>query len=291
MQRVTYGYILFHTKCNAPPHHETVGVKDFLRRSLCSAAGRFVFMEHLTSRKNPVIRHLRELSMDRACRRESGEFVCDGEKLLGEARRAGAEITAILCQADRPGDAPAGAAVYTAPRELLAYASPLENSAGPVFSVRVRPLPESAPGRVLLLENVQDPGNIGTVLRTAAAFGIGLVALVDGCADPYNPKTVRASMGAIFRQAFCELSREELPARLRAWGLPLYGAALDAKARDIRALPLSRCAVAVGNEGRGLTPELLALCDEKLIIPMTPESESLNAAVAASIIMWEMTRG
>ena len=149
---------------------------------------------------------------------------------------------------------------------------------------------QPAPRHAVVLENVQDPGNVGTVLRTAAALGIDLVILTGECADPFNPKTVRAAIGALFRQRLLELPREELFTRLRAWGLPLYGAALSPQAADVRSASLTDAAVAVGNEGSGLSAELLAHCDKTIIIPMTPESESLNAAVAASLLMWEMAR-
>ncbi len=249
-------------------------------------------MEYLTSRKNKHICRFRALGAERSLRRESGEFLCDGGKLLDEALAAGAELTGILWGGEPARSVPEGVPAYQAPPELLRWASPLENSPGPLFTVRRRPESEpAAPRRVLVLENVQDPGNVGTVLRTAAAFGADLVALTGECADPCNPKTVRASMGAVFRQPFRELTLEELGERLARWGLPLYGAALAADAADVRSLPLTRCAVAVGNEGQGLSAELLARCAGKLIIPMAPESESLNAAVAASVILWEMCRG
>jgi TrmH family RNA methyltransferase len=141
---------------------------------------------------------------------------------------------------------------------------------------------------VIVLENVQDPGNVGTVLRTADAFGMDLVVLCGACADPYNPKTVRASMGAVFRQPVARTDTAGLQALLG--GLPLYGAALAEDAADIRALPKTGLAVAVGNEGGGLTPELLSLCRGTAIIPMRPQTESLNAGVAAAVIMWEMVR-
>ncbi len=248
-------------------------------------------MELLTSRKNAQIRRLRRLGTDRAFRREQGEYLCDGVKLLGEALSAGAEITDVLWEQGRERNVVPGAAAFCVPAELLRYVSPLENSPGPLFSVRMRPrVPAEKPERVLVLENMQDPGNVGTVLRTAAALGVETVLLTGECADPYNPKAVRASMGAVFRQPFRETETGELAALLEKWGLPLYGAALRPDARDIRALSLRRCAVAVGNEGRGLTEEMLSLCRETLIIPMAPESESLNAATAAAVIMWEMTR-
>ena len=251
-------------------------------------------MERITSRQNKRIRYLRQLVRDRAYRREQGEFVCDGAKLLAEALANGASLGCVLFReggalydTEALGDTP----MFLAGESVFSYVSPLENSPGPLFTVRIPQPEETQPDRVLVLENIQDPGNVGTVLRTAAALGCELVILTGECADPYGPKTVRATMGALFRQPIAELPLEAVRDRLRRWDLPLYGAALAPDAVDVRALELSRAAVAVGNEGHGLSTELLSLCDKKLIIPMTPGSESLNAAVAASIVMWEMARG
>jgi len=249
-------------------------------------------MEHITSRKNSYIQYLRALGRERNLRSQEGEFLCDGRKLLREAVQCGAGISSVLW-CDEPDVAlPASVKQQSAPKELLQYASPMENSPGPLFTVRIREAdPNEAPERVLVLENLQDPGNVGTVLRTAAAFRSGLVVLCGSCADPYNPKCVRASMGAIFRQSFAEWSLDELSRRLQSWQMPLYGAALHREAVDIRQLQLKKAAVAVGNEGNGLSEEILSRCDKRLIIPMDPNSESLNAAVAASVILWEMSRG
>jgi TrmH family RNA methyltransferase len=131
---------------------------------------------------------------------------------------------------------------------------------------------------------------VGTVLRSANAFGIPLVAFLGDCADLYNPKAVRATMGAIFRQRVVQTDLTGLKDLLAQWNLPLYGAALSDTAADIRSVALQRSAVAVGNEGKGLSPELLGLCDGHIIIPMAPGSESLNAAAAASICIWETVR-
>ena len=249
-------------------------------------------MEKIRSRKNPHIRHFRQLGRERAYRRETGFFLCDGEKLLREAVLHGAEIGEVLLKEGAPAPALPGVPVYEAAPEAFDFASPLENSPGPLFTVRRRDLPAAArPGRVLVLENVQDPGNVGTVIRTAAALGADLVVFLGDCADPWQPKTVRGAMGALFRQPLLEIDTDGLMERLAAWELPLYGAALSEDAADVRTVPLSRAAVAVGNEGRGLTPELLSRCAGELIIPMRAGSESLNAAVAASILLWEMTRG
>ena len=249
-------------------------------------------MDRITSRKNAFIMQLRAMASDAEARREQGAFVCDGLKLLGEAVENGAEILSVLWKeggALSEIDCPVQA---VAPAELFDHASPMKNSPGPLFTVRIPVDPKD--GKIenaIILENVQDPGNVGTVLRTASAFSIGAVVLTGDCADLYGPKTVRATMGAIFRQRVLRLERDsELPAWLEEHGLPLYGAALSKDAQDLRELDLTHAAVAVGSEGQGLSPELLALCRGEVIIPMDARSESLNAAVAASVLMWEMNR-
>ena len=248
-------------------------------------------MDRITSRKNAFIMQLRALASDAEARREQGAFVCDGLKLLGEAVENGAEILSVLWKeggALSEIDCPVQA---VAPAELFDHASPMKNSPGPLFTVRIPVDPKD--GKIenaIILENVQDPGNVGTVLRTASAFSIGAVVLTGDCADLYSPKTVRATMGAVFRQRVLRLDRSELPAWLEEHGLPLYGAALSKDAQDLRGLDLTHAAVAVGSEGQGLSPELLALCRGEVIIPLDARSESLNAAVAASVLMWEMAR-
>ena len=116
------------------------------------------------------------------------------------------------------------------------------------------------------------------------------VVLTGACADLYGPTTVRATMGALFRQPVLTCATDELMQLLRANGLKLYGAALTDTAQDLRRVPLTPAAVAIGSEGRGLSAELLAQCDGQIIIPMQPGAESLNAAVAAAVVMWEIAR-
>ena len=167
---------------------------------------------------------------------------------------------------------PDGIAQYVADAELVEYASPLMHSPGPVFTVRIPAmrLPEPL-RRVIVLEGVQDPGNVGTVIRTANALGMDAVVLTGACADLYG-------------------ATDELMQLLRANGLKLYGAALTDTAQDLRCVPLTPAAVAIGSEGRGLSAQLLAQCDGQIIIPMQPGAESLNAAVAAAVVMWEIAR-
>lgn len=249
-------------------------------------------MEKITSRKNEYIRALRLLASDAEYRRERGEYVCDGMKPLREALSFGAEVTSVLWK-ERAEELPGleRAAQYIAGEELFDYTSPMKNSPGPVFTVRIPAEDASAPIKnALVLETVQDPGNVGTVIRSASAFGIGAVILTGECANLYNPKTVRATMGAIFRQRVICCPLTELAALMEKNELALYGAALSPRAADIRTLELKNAAVAVGSEGRGLSRELLDMCAGALIIPMQPCSESLNAAIAASLVMWEMAR-
>lgn len=245
-------------------------------------------METITSRKNKQIAHIRKLGSDSGYRRTSGEFLCDGEKFLREAIAWGAEITAVLwcdtptVQVDCPN--------YRVSAELLNYASPLQHTPGPLFSVSIPKTPPYAGARAIVLDGVQDPGNVGTVIRTANAFSMDTVILTNGCADLYNPKTVRATMGAVFRQTVVEMEPVVLGQWLESNALQLCGAALSETAEDVRSIAHARTVIAIGSEGRGLSAAVLALCQKQMIIPMNPACESLNAAVAAAVAMWEFTR-
>lgn len=253
-------------------------------------------IKEITSRKNPYIRHIRKLQSDRSYRTGSLEYVCDGFKMLQEAVYANAEVTSILWKRSPEEDLLAliepdmkyYIKQYSAPEELFDYASAMKNSPGPLFTVRI---PEKFPDKAssaILLDNVQDPGNVGTVIRTAAAFGIDAVLLYGDCADIYNPKTVRSTMGAVFRQYIGTVQDPERFAEEN--GLRILGAALTDRAADMRTADLSDAVICIGNEGHGLCDEILSICSSEIIIPMRPGAESLNAAVAASVIMWEMVR-
>ena len=114
--------------------------------------------------------------------------------------------------------------------------------------------------------------------------------MLTGCADPYSVKTLRSSMGAVFRMPVWCTDAAAMRQRLTAAGLPLYGAALRDDTEDVRALDLRRCAIAIGSEGRGLTEQVLAMCDKTVRIPMQAHCESLNAAMAAAVLLWEAYR-
>ena len=248
-------------------------------------------MERITSRQNPLMTHIRKLAVSRAYRVETGEYLGDGVKLLEEAVRWGAGITTVVCT---PGTAlPSlveNVRLVEVPESLMASVSPMEAPQGALFVGRqpdLRPPKYLTGSRYLALEGVQDPGNVGTILRTADAFGADGLFLLEGCADLYNPKTVRASMGAVFRCPVWRCTLEELTGRLKAADLPLYGAALREDTLDVRRVDFQHAVVLMGSEGRGLSGAALEVCTATVKIPMTPRCESLNVAAAAAVLLWE----
>ena len=251
-------------------------------------------VETITSRHNALLTHLRKLATSRSYRTDCGEYLGDGVKLFKEAIQWNAPIrTAVFSDGVDIPELPETVRVVRISNELMRSVSPAETPQGALFTAALeqRALPETLDGaHYLVLDGVQDPGNVGTILRTADAFECDGVFLVNACADLYNPKTVRATMGAIFRCSVWSCGAEALAALLRKSALPLYGAALRGDTVSVQDADLTRAAAAIGSEGRGLSTELLALCDRTIKIPMSERCESLNAATAASVVLWEMYR-
>ena len=250
--------------------------------------------EWITSRKNPLLVQIRRLVSSRGARRSAGMFLGDGVKLLEEALRWKAPLTTVVVtEGEALPELPQGVRAIQVPRDVMETISPMNTPQGALFLAR---LPETAPPerlegrRYLVLDGVQDPGNVGTIWRTADALGADGLLLVNGCADPYGPKTVRASMGACFRLPVWETGPERLAGLLERSGLALYATALREDTEDIKTADLSRSAVVIGSEGRGVSPELLAMSQRALKIPMRERCESLNAAAAAAVVLWEMGR-
>ena len=223
--------------------------------------------------------------------------------MLFEALSSGVRVTSVLLRMDGRTEQTAdrallaraaeqGARLYQAGEAVFSAACDVETPQGLVFSC-VRPLRRQAltgVSRAVLLDGIQDPGNLGTILRTADAFALDAVILCEGCADPTAPKVVRATMGAIFRQPIYTLPLTEAIAALHAQGLPVYAAALHRDSAAVGVIDLTHSAVIVGNEGRGVSAAALEQCDRTVMIPMAGAAESLNASVAASILIWEMTK-
>lgn len=251
--------------------------------------------EYITSRSNPLVTRLRKLNGKRAARREEGVFCGEGPKLLAEALNWGVELETVICAAGVAlPDLPDQTRVVEVPDALLPALADTESPQGIVFVCKGRSLalPHKLDGkRYLVLDGVQDPGNVGTIWRTADAFGADGLILCGSCADPWSPKTVRSTMGAIFRLPVYEADLLAAAASLSAADIPLYATALREDTVDVREVSLSSAAVIIGSEGRGVSDLALKLCRKTLKIPMTSRCESLNAAMAASVVLWEMARG
>lgn len=146
-------------------------------------------------------------------------------------------------------------------------------------------------GGVLVLDSVRDPGNMGTVIRSAYAFGTGALIASHDCADVYSPKVQRGAMGAAFSQLIIRDDTKCAIERLRSFGYKVYAAALHTDSVSLDDVVITeKTAFVIGNEGNGLPQDVINACDGAVIIPICEHSESLNAAVAASVIMWEMSK-
>ncbi len=252
-------------------------------------------MERITSRKNPAVEHTVRLCRDRAFRRSEGQFVCDGFLLYREAVLCGAAVKAVFvadgCGMEGGTDFPREARVFSVPGGLMEHISPSKSPQGIVCvctAPALRPPENLAGGRYIALDRMSDAGNVGTLIRSARAFSLDGMFLLGNCADPLNPKAVRASMGAVFTVPIYETDADEMSALLLEVGIPLFASMAGGK--TVTELDLSRSCVVIGAEASGISSGVLSLCGGKVGIPMPPESESLNAAVAGSIIMWEMAR-
>ena len=242
----------------------------------------------ISSRKNPLLQQVKKLVSSRKEREKAGLFVADGTKLLEEAVKYEKGLDTVILSDGVEVQVPDHVRVIRVPEDVMASISPMEAPQGALFLCR---LPEKTafvptPG-MILLDGIQDPGNVGTILRTADALEIP-VALLEGCADPYSHKVVRATMGAAFRTPVVQTTWAEAKAACEAAGIPVAVTALSERAKDIRQADLKQMAVVIGSEGRGVRKEVLDGADAELIIPMNPRCESLNAAIAAAIVMWQM---
>ena len=246
--------------------------------------------ERISSRKNPLLQQVRKLLSSRKEREQAGLFVSDGTKLLEEAVKFESGLHTVILSDGVDVAVPDGVRVVRVPEDVMASISPMEAPQGALFLCR---LPEktafAAQRGMLLLDGIQDPGNIGTILRTADALEVPVV-LLEGCADPYSHKVVRSSMGAVFRTKVVQSTWAEVQAACKAAGIPVAVTALSERAKDIRSADLTQMAVVIGSEGRGVRQEILGSADAELIIPMNPRCESLNAAIAATICMWQMKK-
>jgi TrmH family RNA methyltransferase len=244
--------------------------------------------ERITSRKNPLLQQVRKLLSSRKARVEAGLFAADGTKLLEEAVKYYPGLDTVILSEGVQVQIPAGVRCVRVPADVMQSISPMETPQGALFLCRLPEKREFIPkAGMLILDGIQDPGNLGTILRTADALQVPVV-LLEGCADPYGHKVVRASMGAVFRTSVVSSTWEEVREKCQAAGIPVAVTALNEQSRDIRKANVASMAVVIGSEGQGVRREILEQAQDALIIPMDSRCESLNAAVAATIVMWQM---
>lgn len=235
---------------------------------------------------------------DRRGRAREALVLLEGRRSIETARSGGAHIRFVVLAPDSAsavevamaqGLAEDGVEVVSAPEELLVEIADTETPQS-ILAVATEPrpqLPERAQGTLLVLDQVQDPGNAGTLIRTAAAFGAERVLVLDGTVDPWSPKVVRASAGTVFLLPVHRLSMEQALAWLEGGGVPLLVA--DADGEDVRGVSVDEpLALVLGNEGSGPRPEVRAAAWRVVALPMTAGTESLNVAVAGSILLWTL---
>lgn len=257
--------------------------------------------EEITSRKNSLVRQAAAIRDSAQKRREQGLFFVEGARLVQDAALSKIEPVHLFYTgaaykkyADYLKE-PISAAdkAFVVQEHVAEFLASTKNSQG-IFCLCRIPKPSPAvPGeKIMVLEQVQDPGNLGGILRTGEALGIRDFILLGGCCDPYSPKAVRASMGAVFRAWIrCFNTAGEGAEFLNGLGVVSFAAVPDRGAEPITKIGFPKsCAMWIGNEGNGLSKEAKQLCQRHITIPMAGRAESLNAFTAAAILMWEMVK-
>jgi TrmH family RNA methyltransferase len=259
----------------------------------------------ITSLQNERVKLIRSLEMRKA-RRETGLFVAEGASVLVTARDAGwvPKMLAFLAGSAASGIGSglvawaqaAGAECLEVSEAVLAKLAAKDNPQTMRGVFEQRWTPEPAPETVandavwVALEGVRDPGNLGTIIRTADAVGAGGVMLIGTCCDPYSHEAVRASMGSIFNVPLARVGQEHFPGWAATWRGDRVGTHLDAR-EDFRAVRYRLPALLVmGSEGRGLSPAIAQACSRLVKIPMAGRLDSLNLAVATALMLYEMRR-
>ena len=269
--------------------------------------------ELITSRQNPLVMLAAKLT-ERKHREAQGLFRFDGKKLFLEALLHHLPLVAVLLResaVDAIMDAagalalPEGCRSVILPDSLFDRISEEKSPEGVMcLSKRLDKIHKiitidkwreqkfSPSARILFLESVRDPGNLGTIVRAARAFGVDALVLSADCADIYNPRVLRAAMGTLFHQPIFVIEDFVDAVRHFATHTRVFAATLGAQAVRLgQAVLRPGDAVVVGHEGHGLSPAVIEAATDRIYIPMEPGVESLNAGVAASVLLWELYRG
>lgn len=249
-------------------------------------------MERITSVQNNKIKQVTALKSAKA-RKQSGMFVVEGKKLVAEILRCGIELVYVFVRENTTLELDIkGCEIYSVTDNVIKKISVMET---PQDIIAVAKTPnykqDMKSDFILALDSIQDPSNMGAILRSAEAFGFECVALGLGCADPYSQKTLRGAMGSVFRLNVCATDLVEFLTQKKLEGYDIIGTGLDKNYKTVDKLYQSqKKVVVIGNEGNGISDSVKDVCDFGMYIPMSGQNESLNAAVAASIVMWESKR-
>jgi len=252
----------------------------------------------ITSATNPFIKELRALASSKKARQESGTFIIEGWRgidtlLTHESRQYTLETLVVSDELKHDPRLPANIDTVVLPEPLFAKASDVKNAQGILGIVRPSPVPfEFFPdtGHYLLLDGLRDPGNLGTLIRSAGGAGYDGVLLYGDCVDPYNPKVIRSTMGTFAFANIWSVERAGLD-RMLATGYTLYATTgRDGDSLYETTFP-KKTILAIGSEAHGLSNELMQLATQKITIPLAATCESLNAAIAGSICMFQIKRG
>ncbi len=258
-------------------------------------------MLSITSKDNKLIKNIIKLISKAKYRKEQGLFVVEGLRLCTDAIRSGASVEAFICTEEalqKHADSVAELENYAdysyiVPSSIFSAISDTKTPQGVICVVKAldnKPQFDKINNKYVLLQNMQDPSNLGAVLRSADALGFSGVILTKDCCDIYSPKVCRASMGAIFRVPFiicddeCGFVKDFNNGGISYAAVVRNGISITDFDYNENSL------VCIGNEGNGLTDDLVKSCTYAVTIPMRGNAESLNAAAAAGIIMWEMVR-
>lgn len=253
-------------------------------------------MKTITSRENPLLKSARKLVASSKERKKAGKTLLDGIHLVTAYYQAGGVPEALMVSTSAQDDPEIRGFLRTVPSdnfiilgdELFRDISTVDAPTGIVALIHI---PQPAEGKTdccVLLEDVQDPGNLGSILRSAAAAGIGRIYLSSGCADAWSPKVLRAGMGAHFHLSIHENS--DLVTVARNFPGQVVATTLGAEKTLFSLDLIGPTAFVIGNEGAGVSEDLLAAADSRVMIPMPGTAESLNAAAAAAICFFERVR-
>jgi TrmH family RNA methyltransferase len=253
----------------------------------------------ITAKDNPKIKQVRSLQADSKFRRQEKAFVVEGARLVEEALASGWETQRVLFTEELSergralveGFAKRGTPVDLVSASVMVFAADTQTPQGilAVVSTQTLPLPDRL-DFVLIPDCVRDPGNLGTMLRTAAAAGVGAVLLPTGSADPFSPKVLRAAMGAHFRLPIWSISWQEIAVLVNRHGLAAYLADSASGLAFSDADLVRPFALIIGGEAEGASQQAQILAVQRVHIPMPGGSESLNAASAAAVLLFETVR-